>query len=115
MTRQLDLLGHAGLELEPEAGRSEPRLWVRRFVIWSEPGVMLREIHLRPGLNIIWAPDPADRVAVSDGDDHCRSRQRQDNVLPPASVLSRRRSFRPPPNSALESPGLSRKDGSVRR
>ena len=69
MTRQLDLLGHAGLDLEPEAGRSEPRLWVRRFVIWSEPGVMLREIHLRPGLNIIWAPDPADRMAVSDGDD----------------------------------------------
>ena len=68
MTRQLDLLGHAGLELEPEAGRSEPRLWVRRFVIWSEPGFLLREIHLRPGLNIIWAPDPADRVAVSDGD-----------------------------------------------
>ena len=67
MTRQLDLLGHAGLELEPEAGRLEPRLWVRRFVIWSEPGVMLRELHLRPGLNIIWAPDPADRVAASGG------------------------------------------------
>ena len=67
MTRQLDLLGHAGLELEPEAGRSEPRLWVRRLVIWSEPGVMLRELHLRPGLNIIWAPDPADRVAASGG------------------------------------------------
>ena len=69
MTRQLDLLGHVGLEVEPEAGRSEPRLWVRRFVIWSEPGVILREIHLRPGLNIIWAPDPADQVAVSDSDD----------------------------------------------
>ena len=69
MTRQLDLPGHAGLELEPEAGRSEQRLWVRRFVIRSEPGVMLREIHLRPGLNIIRAPDPADRVAVSGGDD----------------------------------------------
>ena len=68
MTRQLDLLGHAGMELEPEAGRSEPRLWVRRFVIWSEPGVILREIHLRPGLNIIWAPDPADWVTESDSD-----------------------------------------------
>ena len=68
MPRQLDLVGHAGLELEPESGRSEPRLWVRRFVIWSEPGVVLREIHLRPGLNIIWAPDPADRAASADGD-----------------------------------------------
>ena len=68
MPRQLDLVGHADLELEPESGRSEPRLWVRRFVIWSEPGVVLREIHLRPGLNIIWAPDPADRAASADGD-----------------------------------------------
>ena len=68
MTWQPDLLGHVGLEVEPEAGRSEPRLWVRRFVIWSEPGVILREIHLRPGLNIIWAPDPADRVGVADED-----------------------------------------------
>ena len=31
-------------------------------------GVILREIHLRPGLNIIWAPDPVDRVAASNGD-----------------------------------------------
>ena len=66
MARQLDLVGHTGLELEPEARRSEPRLWVRRFVIWSEPGVILREIHLRPGLNIIWAPDPADSSTVPD-------------------------------------------------
>ena len=68
MPQQLDLLGHAGLELKPKADRSEPILWVRRIVIWSEPGVKLREIHLRPGLNIIWAPDPADRATASDGD-----------------------------------------------
>ena len=66
MPRQLDLLGHAGLELKPEEGRAEPRLWVRRFVIWGEPGVILREIHLRPGLNIIWAPDPADLMPMAD-------------------------------------------------
>ena len=68
MPQQLDLLGHAGLELKPKADRSESILWVRRIVIWSEPGVKLREIHLRPGLNIIWAPDPADRATASDGD-----------------------------------------------
>ena len=68
MPRQHDLLGYGGLKLKPETGRTEPRFWVRRFVIWSEPGVILREIHLRPGLNIIWAPDPADQVAVSGGD-----------------------------------------------
>ena len=67
MSRQLDLLGHAALEIKPEAGCSEPRLWVRRFVIWSEPKVVLREIRLRPGLNIVWAPDPADQSVVSDG------------------------------------------------
>lgn len=35
-----------------------PRLWVRRVVIWSaaeEPPV--RDIPLRPGLNIVWSPD----------------------------------------------------------
>ncbi len=64
--RQLDLLGHGALKLKPETGRSEPRFWVCRFVIWSEPGVILREIRLRPGLNIIWAPDPADREVMAD-------------------------------------------------
>ena len=61
MPRQLELLERSGLEIQPGAGRSEPRLWIRRLVIWSEPGVILREVILRPGLNIIWAPDPADR------------------------------------------------------
>ena len=68
MPRQLELLGRSGLEVQPEANASEPRLWVRRVVILSEPGVVLREITLRPGLNIIWAPDPADRTDVSEQD-----------------------------------------------
>ena len=66
MPRQLELLKRSGLEIEPEANRSEPRLWIRRLVIWSEPGVVLREIRLRPGLNIIWAPDPSDRPGGSE-------------------------------------------------
>jgi hypothetical protein len=41
----------------PEAGRSEPRLWVRRLIIWSERGQVVRDISLRPGLNIVWSPD----------------------------------------------------------
>lgn len=60
MKRQLDLLQPSGLGLKPESGRSEPRLWVRRLVLWKEPGDKLRDIELRPGLNIIWSPDPAD-------------------------------------------------------
>ena len=61
MPRQLDLVAPPGLRVQPEAGRTEPRLWVRRLVLWSEPGVVLREIVLRPGLNIIWSPDPAEQ------------------------------------------------------
>jgi hypothetical protein len=34
---------------------------VRRLVIWSEPGSKVREIRLKPGLNIVWSPDAADR------------------------------------------------------
>ena len=61
------MLGRSGLEIQPEAERSEPRLWIRRLVIWSKPGIVLREITLRPGLNILWAPDPADLPGGSDG------------------------------------------------
>ena len=68
MSRQLELLGRSVLELQPEANRSEPKLWICRLVVWSEPGVILREIRLRPGLNIIWAPDPADRTDVPQQD-----------------------------------------------
>jgi hypothetical protein len=49
--------------VEPEPGRTEPRLWVKRFCIWSEPGVLVREIELRQGLNIIWSPDSRDGKA----------------------------------------------------
>lgn len=35
----------------------EPRLWVRRFVIWKEPGEVIRDFELQRGLNIIWSPD----------------------------------------------------------
>ena len=69
MPRQLDLLPPLGLSLQPESGRSEPRFWVRRLAIWRKPGELLREITLRPGLNIIWSPDPADQTkARQDGD-----------------------------------------------
>ncbi len=68
MPRQLDLLARSGLDLKSEVGRTEPRLWVRRLVIWSEPGTILREITLRPGLNVIWSPDPADRDDATEGD-----------------------------------------------
>ncbi|MET0063028.1 MAG: hypothetical protein ABW176_12125 [Candidatus Thiodiazotropha endolucinida] len=46
------------LDVQPQAGTSGPRLWVRRLVIWKEPGgEIIRDVELRPGLNIIWTPD----------------------------------------------------------
>jgi hypothetical protein len=62
MTRQLNLLSPSELRITPQTGCKEPRLWVRRLVLWSEPGVILREIKLRPGLNIVWSPDPGDQA-----------------------------------------------------
>ena len=43
--------------LTAEPGRSAPKLWVRRVVIWREPKFVIRDIALRPGFNIIWSPD----------------------------------------------------------
>lgn len=38
-------------------GRSEPRLWVRRVVIFSDSKTIIRDVLLKPGLNIVWTPD----------------------------------------------------------
>lgn len=43
--------------LTPEAGRTSPKLWIRRIVIWREPNVVLRDVPMRPGFNIVWSPD----------------------------------------------------------
>ncbi|MFQ5534953.1 MAG: chromosome segregation protein SMC [Sphingomonadales bacterium] len=56
------------LELTPPAGASGPRLWVRRIAVWEEPGgKLIRDIPLRPGLNIIWSPDGAEADGGSIG------------------------------------------------
>lgn len=54
---QHELFQHK-LKVSPQSGIHEPRLWVRRLVVWpdleKEP---IRDIVLRPGMNIIWTPD----------------------------------------------------------
>lgn len=46
------------LDIKPATDATEPRLWVRRLVIWEEPDKEpLRDISLRPGMNIVWTPD----------------------------------------------------------
>ena len=61
MAKQLELLAVDDFRLKPEAGRIQPRLWVRKFVIWKNRETVIREFMLRPGLNIVWSPDPADQ------------------------------------------------------
>lgn len=61
MHSQLDLLPTSLDAITPAPALNGPRLWVRRLVIWKEPGQILRDIPLRPGLNIIWSPDSGER------------------------------------------------------
>mgnify|MGYP001026642550 FL=1 len=37
--------------------RAGPRLWVRRLAIFSDPQTIIRNVSLKPGLNIVWSPD----------------------------------------------------------
>jgi hypothetical protein len=55
---QHDLFPRAPFSLTPESGRKEPRLWIRRLVIWRNPGEIIRSVDLRPGLNVVWSRDP---------------------------------------------------------
>ena len=65
---QRELFEPPGLQVEPIASSTEPRLWCRRFAIWPEPGAEpIQDVSFGPGLNIIWSPDPADRGS-QDGD-----------------------------------------------
>ncbi|RWK68265.1 chromosome segregation protein SMC [Mesorhizobium sp.] len=66
MPQQPDLLDPQLLRVTPAQGMEEPRLWVRRLVIWKEPGgEKVRDIELRTGLNIVWSPDGADDAALA--------------------------------------------------
>jgi uncharacterized protein DUF2326 len=40
----------------PES-RAGPRLWIRRLAIFSDRQTIIRDVTLKPGLNIIWTPD----------------------------------------------------------
>lgn len=61
MPQQDDLFPVPPLSVEVPKDLTEPRLWVRRLKIWKEPGgEVIRDIELRPGLNIIWSPDGDD-------------------------------------------------------
>ncbi len=63
MARQGELFPNPKFAIALDSSRGEPRLWVRRLVIWEKPGEIIREVHLRRGLNIIWSPDPGAGLA----------------------------------------------------
>ena len=58
-----ELFSRPAFSLTPEPGRTGPKLWVRRLVIWREPNDKIRDVSLQPGLNIIWSPDSESRDA----------------------------------------------------
>ncbi|MGE3875275.1 MAG: DUF2326 domain-containing protein [Parvibaculaceae bacterium] len=57
MADQADLFAPVIGPPEAPEGRAEPRLWVRRLAIFSDPQTIVRDVPLKPGLNIIWTPD----------------------------------------------------------
>jgi hypothetical protein len=63
MAQQGELFPKAEVTVRLDDSRREPRLWVRRIVIWEKPGEIIRDIPLRCGLNIIWSPDPGAKQA----------------------------------------------------
>ena len=63
MAKQRELFRRGEVPVQLSAGSREPRVWVKRLVIWSDPETIIRDIPLRRGLNIVWSPDPGAGVA----------------------------------------------------
>lgn len=57
MAAQADLFTPAIQPPQAPEGRAGPRLWVRRLAIFRDPQTIIRDVSLKPGLNIIWTPD----------------------------------------------------------
>lgn len=57
MSAQADLFTPAIQPPQAPEGRAGPRLWVRRLAIFRDPQTIIRDVRLKPGLNIIWTPD----------------------------------------------------------
>lgn len=61
MPQQHEMFASPKINLTTAVDLQEPRLWVRRVAIWEAPGGQkVRDIPLRPGLNIVWSPDGSD-------------------------------------------------------
>lgn len=69
MQEQPELFERSALSVTPPPGVTQPALWVRRLTIWKAPGDSVRTVELKPGLNFIWSPDPADFGGHSEAGD----------------------------------------------
>ena len=58
MAQQRELFPEPTNTIQFDKTLTEPRLWIRRLVIWETPDALIRDIPLRRGMNIIWSPDP---------------------------------------------------------
>ena len=68
MPQQDELFPVQPLSVEVPKNLEEPRLWVRRLKVWEGPGgEIIRDIELRPGLNIVWSPDGDDDPEATGG------------------------------------------------
>jgi len=71
MSQQLDFVEPQPLKVAGQLGVTEPRLWIRRLVLWKEPGgEKIRDVPLGPGLNVIWSPDRIDETGQDNAIGH---------------------------------------------
>lgn len=57
MANQADLFAPVMKPPKAPEGRAGPRLWVRRLAIFKDRQTLIRNVPLKPGLNIVWTPD----------------------------------------------------------
>ncbi len=57
MPSQADLFVPVMTPPKAPEGRASPRLWVRRLAIFKDRQTLIRNVPLKPGLNIVWTPD----------------------------------------------------------
>jgi hypothetical protein len=55
MADQIEFLPEPSVDIPQDT--NGPNLWIKRLVIVREPGDVIRDVELHPGLNIVWSAD----------------------------------------------------------
>lgn len=64
MEQQGELFPNPSSTIIVDSTRGEPRVWIRRLVIWAKPEEIIQDVPLRRGLNIIYSPDPGTKSSA---------------------------------------------------